>query len=41
MLQGSFVEREAVTDEKEDIPTGCEVIVTGVSGQTTLVVMRK
>ena len=41
MLQGSFVERDAVTDEQEDIPTGCEVVVTGVSGQTTLVVMRK
>lgn len=41
MLQGSFVEREAVTDEQEDIPTGCEVVVTGVSGQTTLVVTRK
>lgn len=41
MIQGSFVEREAVTDEPEDIPTGCEVVVTGVSGQTTLVVMRK
>lgn len=41
MLQGSFVERDAVTDEQEDIPTGCEVVVTGVSGQTTLVVTRK
>ena len=41
MLQGSYVEREAVTDEKEDIPTGSEVVVTGISGQTTLVVVRK
>ena len=41
MLQGTFVDRDAVTDEAEDIPTGCEVVVTGVSGQTTLVVMRK
>ena len=41
MIQGSYVEREAVTDEAEDIPTGCEVVVTGVSGQTTLVVMKK
>lgn len=41
MLQGSYVERDAVTDEKEDIPTGCEVVVTGISGQTTLVVIRK
>lgn len=41
MIQGSFVEREAVTDEREAIPTGSEVVVTGVSGQTTLVVMKK
>ncbi len=41
MLQGSYVEREAVTDEKEAIPTGAEVVVTSLSGQTTLVVKRK
>ncbi len=41
MLQGSYVERNAVTDETEAIPTGCEVIVVGVSGQTDLVVKRK
>ena len=41
MLQGSFVERDAVTDEEQDIPTGCEVVVCGISGQTTLVVNRK
>lgn len=41
MLQGSFVERDAVTDEDSDIPTGCEVVVTGLSGQTALVVKRK
>lgn len=41
MLQGSYVERDAVTDEAEDIPTGCEVVVAGLSGQTTLVVKRK
>ena len=41
MLQGSYVEREAVTDEKEAIPTGAEVVVTALSGQTTLVVKRK
>ena len=41
MLQGSYVEREAVTDADEDIPTGSEVVVTGISGQTTLVVMKK
>ncbi|MBE6904445.1 MAG: NfeD-like protein [Ruminococcaceae bacterium] len=41
MLQGSFVERDAVTDENEDIPTGREVVVTGLSGQTALVVRSK
>lgn len=41
MLGGAYVERNAVTDEKEAIPTGCEVIVVGTSGQTTLVVKRK
>lgn len=41
MLQGSFVERDAVTDEETAIPTGAEIVVTGISGQTTLVVKRK
>ncbi|MBQ7034498.1 MAG: NfeD family protein [Clostridia bacterium] len=41
MLQGAYVERNAVTDETEAIPTGCEIIVVGVSGQTSLVVKRK
>ncbi len=41
MLQGSYVERNAVTDETEAIPTGAEIIVVGVSGQTDLVVKRK
>ena len=41
MLQGSYIEREAVTDDKEPIPTGSEVVVIGLSGQTTLVVKRK
>ena len=41
MLQGSYVERNAVTDETEAIPTGCEIVVIGVSGQTDLVVKRK
>lgn len=41
MLQGSYVERNAVTDEGESIPTGCEIIVVGTSGQTDLVVKRK
>lgn len=41
MLQGSYVERNAVTDEAEPIPTGAEIVVVGTSGQTTLVVKRK
>lgn len=41
MLQGAYVERNAVTDEEESIPTGTEIIVVGVSGQTDLVVRRK
>ena len=41
MLQGAYVEREAVTDDSEAIPTGSEIIVVGVSGQTSLVVKRK
>jgi len=41
MLQGAYVERNAVTDQSEPIPTGSEIIVVGVSGQTTLVVKQK
>ncbi len=41
MLQGAYVERNAVTDETESIPTGSEIIVVGLSGQTSLVVKRK
>ena len=41
MLQGSYVERSAVTDDPEAIRTGCEVVVVGLSGQTDLVVRRK
>ncbi len=41
MLQGAFVERNAVTDETEAIPTGTEIVVVGVSGQVDLVVKRK
>lgn len=41
LLQGSYVERDAVTDEETPLPTGSEVVVVGVSGQTTLVVKRK
>ena len=41
MLQGSYVERSAVTDEEAPIPTGAEIVVIGLSGQTDLVVRRK
>ncbi|MBQ7969263.1 MAG: NfeD family protein [Clostridia bacterium] len=41
MLQGAYVERNAVTDETECIPTGSEIIVVGTSGQTSLIVKRK
>ena len=41
LIQGAYVEREAVTDEVEPIPTGSEIVVIGLSGQTTLVVKRK
>ena len=41
MLQGAYVERNAVTDESEPIPTGMEIVVVGLSGQTDLVVKRK
>ena len=41
MLQGAYVERNAVTDESEAIPTGSEIIVVGTSGQTSLIVKRK
>ncbi len=41
MLQGAYVERNAVTDDAEAIPTGAEIVVVGVCGQTDLVVRRK
>ncbi len=41
MLQGAYVERDAVTDEKESLPYGAEVVVVGVSGENTLVVAKK
>lgn len=41
MLQGAYVERNAVTDEEDAIPTGSEIIVVGVSGGVTLIVKRK
>ena len=41
MLQGAYVERGAVTDDDTPIPTGAEIVVVGISGDTDLVVRRK
>ena len=41
MLQGAYVEREAVTDEQIPLPYGTEIVVVGVSGENTLVVAKK
>ena len=41
MLQGVYAERNAVTDDEAPIPTGAEIVVVGVSGQTDLVVRKK
>lgn len=41
MLQGTYVERDAITDEENAISTGAEIVVVGVSGQTTLIVRKK
>lgn len=41
LLQGRLAEREAVTDDDVAIPTGAEVVVVALSGQSTLVVKRK
>ena len=40
-IQGSYCERDAVTDENEALPTGCEIVVMSLSGQNTIVVKRK
>lgn len=41
ILQGTYVERDAVTDEKEPLPYGTEIVVLGMSGENTLVVAKK
>ena len=41
MIQGTLCERDAVTDEQTDLPTGSEVVVVALSGQNTLVVKKK
>lgn len=41
MLQGAYVERDAVTDEATPLPYGTEIVVVGVSGENTLIVSKK
>ena len=41
VVQERFGEYDAVTDEEEAIPFGCEVVVIGLSGPDTLLVKRK
>lgn len=41
MIQGTLCECDAVTDEEEAIPTGSEIAVMSLSGQSTLVVRKK
>ncbi|MDD4124189.1 MAG: hypothetical protein PHW77_00455 [Eubacteriales bacterium] len=41
MIQGTYSELSAVTDEKTPIQYGEEIVVIGISGENTLVVKRK
>jgi len=41
MVQDRFMEFDAVTDEDEPIPTGCEVTVIGISNKSSLIVRKK
>ena len=41
LLQGHYMELEAVTDEEDDIKFGTEIVVIGLSGTNILVVKRK
>lgn len=41
LLQGSYRELEAVTDENEDLGYGAQVVVIGVTGGNTLIVKKK
>lgn len=41
LVQGVLTEMDAVTDEEETIPTGAQVIITGITSGNTLVVKRK
>ncbi|MBP5210139.1 MAG: hypothetical protein J6125_04680 [Clostridia bacterium] len=41
LLQDSYIERGAVTDDETPLPYGTEVLVLGVTGGNTLVVTKK
>lgn len=41
LVQEQLRECDAVTDEEAAVETGCEVVITGLSGQDTLVIRRK
>lgn len=41
LLQGSYRELEAVTDENEDLGYGAQIVVVGVTGGNTLIVKKK
>lgn len=41
LLQGTYSELDAVTDEDESITFGREIVVIGISGQNTLIVKSK
>lgn len=41
LVQERLCELDAVTDEEQPIPTGSEVVIVALSGQSTLVVCRK
>lgn len=41
VVQEQLGEFDAVTDDAEAITTGCEVVVVGITGKSTLVVCRK
>ena len=41
VIRGKLSEKDAVTDEETDIEFGEEVVVIGISGEDTLIVIRK
>lgn len=41
IVQGEYKEIDAITDDEDNIQTGSQVLVTGISGKNTLLVKRK